>query len=105
LRPAVNFIDDGEVRRFTRFVEAHFVLLPPRLRAAVELAWSLEELSTSALLARELSAAEGRPVTEETARQRLSRGVRLLARAVAARGWNAAPAVARPRNESGGAPA
>lgn len=83
-----DLVDDGVVESFQRFIDAQLVLLPARVRHAVALV--LRDDGRGHLRAAErLSEQEGRPVTEAAARQRVSRGARLLEQAIRSRTWSA----------------
>jgi hypothetical protein len=83
--------EDGEVERFIRYVEAHLVLLPPKVREATELVWRNRDGALYAGLVAQLSARDGAPVNPASVRQRVSRGVRLLEDAVRQRCWGSVP--------------
>jgi hypothetical protein len=82
-----DLTDAAQVDVLVRRVETMVCLLPPALRAAVEITWDVERDVDYDFIATELSLREGRPVTPVTARQRVSRGVRALERWIRARPW------------------
>ncbi len=71
-----------------RYLEATLATLPPRVAAALHLAWRSTSLASHACMAEQLSACEDAAVSTAAVRQRVSRGVRLLERAIQARVWN-----------------
>ncbi len=78
-----DLVEDDAVEFFVRFVEARFVLLPTRVRSAIEVAW--RDGPNPPRIAARLSEMEGRPVSETAVRQRMSRGARLLVEAIRSR--------------------
>lgn len=87
VRSGGDLADQDEVERFLRCVEAHRLLLPPRLRLAFEMVWFDERAQEYPAIARRLSRREGVTLSTEAVRQRLSRSVRLLERALGSRTW------------------
>jgi len=83
--------EDDEVERFVRCVENNLLLLPPKIREAVELVWRDSTAMPYELLATKLRRQLGRPVTVVALQQRVSRGTRLLEDAVRSRPWNDPP--------------
>jgi len=81
-----DLVEDDAVEFFGRFVEARFVLLPAKLKATVEIAW--RDGARPPRMAARLSEQEGGPVSEAAARQRISRGARLLEQAIRSRKWS-----------------
>jgi hypothetical protein len=79
--------EDGQVEQFIRYVEANVVLLPPKVREAVELVWRCHDGAGYELLAEGLRQRERMPVSVASLRQRVSRGTRLLEYAVRRRSW------------------
>jgi hypothetical protein len=89
------FIESGgdltealQVDHLVRYVETTMCLLPPKLRLALEISWELPEHVDYQVVATQLSTREGTEVTAVTARQRVSRAVRVLERWIRTGGWN-----------------
>ena len=82
-----DLADQDEVERFRRYVEATFSILPPKVKAAVELTWQAEASASYVHVARRLSHDEGSIVTPTATRQRVSRGLRLLEESIRHRPW------------------
>ncbi len=61
--------EDGQVEGFIRYVESNLLLLPPKVREAVELVWREPDAA---------SYERGARVSAASLRQRVSRGARLL---------------------------
>jgi DNA-directed RNA polymerase specialized sigma24 family protein len=89
--------EDAQVEGFIRYVESSLVLLPPRVREAVELVWRGRDTMSYAEIAAHLAQRERAALSVTALQQRVSRGVRLLEDAVRTRSWGSAPA-ARPGN-------
>lgn len=87
LRSGGDISDATAVQRFTSYVESSLLLLSPKLRTALEIAWEDAAPGRPMPLADRLSEAEGVQVTAAAARQRLSRGARLLEQLIAERSW------------------
>ena len=85
-----DLTEDGEVERFIRYVEGNLLLLPPKVREAVELLWRCERVPAYVLLSAQVSEREQARVSVATLRQRVSRGVRVLEQAVRRRAWDRA---------------
>jgi hypothetical protein len=84
-----RYVDGGgdltnakDVESMVRSVQTTMVLLPPRVRAALELALNAAEDTTYAALAATLSAQSGEHVTVSAFRQRISRGMWDLEQAI-----------------------
>ncbi len=95
--------EDGQVEGFIRFVESNLVLLPPRVREAMELVWRCPDGTGYERLAGQLSQREPTAVRVASLRQRVSRGTRLLEYAIHQRSWGSSSAAVRqpsmpPRN-------
>lgn len=88
--------EDTQVEQFIRYVEANLVLLPPKVREAVELAWRCRDGTAYDQLAGQLRQREQTQVTVASLRQRVSRGTRLLEYAVRRRSWVGGGAAAQP---------
>jgi len=91
VRAGGDLSEDAEVERFIRYVESTLVLLPPRIREAVELTWRAPDHVSYDGVAAQLSVREGMPVRATALRQRVSRGARLLEDAVRQRQWQRPP--------------
>ena len=91
VRAGGDLSEDAEVERFIRYVESTLVLLPPRIREAVELTWRAPDHVSYDGVAAQLSVREGMPVRATALRQRVSRGARLLEDAVRQRQWQPPP--------------
>ena len=90
--------EDAQVEQFIRYVEANVVLLPPKVREAVELVWRCRDGTAYEVLAEQLRQRERTPVTVASLRQRVSRGTRLLEYAVRRRSWGSGSAPLRQRS-------
>ncbi len=88
--------EDPQVEQFIRYVEASLVLLPPKVREAVELVWRCRDGTAYDLLAEQLRQRERTQVTLASLRQRVSRGTRLLEYAIRRRSWASGGAAAQP---------
>jgi len=84
-----DLAEPAQVDRFIRYVEALVVLLPPKMRTAVEVGWDLSQQLGYDVIAMELSNRERACVTAIAARQRVSRGLRVLERLIRRRSWTA----------------
>ena len=82
-----SFDDEHGLSEFTAFVRGEIMLLSSRVRRAIELALEGRDDSRHALVAARLTSEEGRFVTVPTVRQRVSRGVRVLEKAIRMRRW------------------
>lgn len=89
--------EDVQVEGFIRYVESNLLLLPPRVREAIELVWRGHDGMPYDGVAAQLAQREGAAVSVAALQQRVSRGARLLEDAVRNRSWGSAPA-ARPGN-------
>lgn len=77
-----------QVERLVRYVETSVALLPPKVRASVEMAWACPQVLDYDAIARELSVREQLNVTNLAVRQRVSRGLRLLEGLIRRRSWD-----------------
>jgi hypothetical protein len=89
------FIESGgdlteatQVDHLVRYVEARLCLLPRKLRLAFEISWELPHHVDYGVVATQLSDREGVLVSSVTARQRVSRAVRVLERWIRTGPWN-----------------
>jgi hypothetical protein len=89
--------EDAQVEGFIRYVEGSLVLLPPKIREALELVWRGRDGVPYDALAAQLAQRERSRVSVAALQQRVSRGARLLEDAVRKRAWGSLPD-ARPRN-------
>ena len=85
---------EADIDRLMRQVNASIMLMPPKLKRAVQLALNADEHLCHGALAAQLFSEEGAHVTEVAFRQRVSRGVRALESAIRSRTWLRAGAVA-----------
>jgi len=67
----------AQVERFIRYVEAVLSILPPKIKAAIDLAWRAEDMPRYESMAAGLSQ-PGLRVSASALRQRVSRGLTLL---------------------------
>ena len=94
--------DAAAVEELIRHLEATLVILPPRIGAALQVAWR-NAPNANVRVAERLSKAEGRAVSATAVRQRVSRGARLLEQAMRRRGWRRSRVGgARPRERARG---
>ena len=89
--------EDTQVEGFIRYVESSLVLLPPRVREALEMVWRGRDAVSYAEIAARLAQRERTALSVAALQQRVSRGVRLLEDAVRHHSWGSPP-VARPGN-------
>ena len=80
--------EEDQVDHLIRFVENNIMLLPQKVREAIEFVWRRPADERYDRLAAHLSERLGRPVTEPALQQRISRGLRLLEDAVRHRSWS-----------------
>jgi hypothetical protein len=71
---------------FARQVESMLAMLTPKVRSAVELAWHAPDTRDYAELAREIAERNGEEVSQVALRQRVSRGLRAVERAILTQG-------------------
>lgn len=71
-----------EVEAMVRSIQTTVALMPPRVRAAIELALAASEEASYGELATTLSTDSGADVTVSAFRQRIARGMRDLERAI-----------------------
>lgn len=84
--------DDAQVACFIRSVEGTLLLLPPKVRTAVELIWrGTDELSYREVAA-ELAHRERAKLTLSAVRRRVSRGASALEEVVRNHPWDRMPA-------------
>jgi DNA-directed RNA polymerase specialized sigma24 family protein len=88
--------DDEQVEQFIRSVESNLLLLPPKVREAVELVWRAHDGVSYGGLAAQLTPRERTPVSVAALQQRVSRGARLLEEVVRRRSWAAGGGSVRP---------
>jgi hypothetical protein len=81
--------DDAAVEELLRYVEATFLILPPKTRIALEAVWRQPQPDPYTALAAALSREEGLAISLEATRQRVSRGVRVVEEAIRRRPWHA----------------
>jgi len=99
-----DLCDDAQVERLIRYVEGRLLLLPPKIREAVEVMWRSPEGAEYRGVAEQLTARAGGLVSVTTFRQRVSRGLRMLEQAIAGRRWDThvlAPSTAAPPRPPG----
>jgi hypothetical protein len=82
-----DLAEPAQVDRLVRHVEAIVLLLPPKVRTALEVGWGEAQRLDYDALATELSTREGTCVTNIAARQRVSRGLRTLEGSISRRSW------------------
>jgi hypothetical protein len=82
--------EDGQVESFIRYVESSLVLLPPKVREALELVWRGRDGVAYDALAVQLGQREQTLLSVTALHQRVSRGTRLLEDGVRSRSWDAA---------------
>jgi hypothetical protein len=90
-----SFIEAGgdvaeavQVEQFIRYVEAVLTILPPKVKAAIDLAWRAEDMPRYERMAARLSQ-PGLSVSASALRQRVSRGLRFTEHAIRRRSWSA----------------
>ena len=84
----------AHVERFIRYVEAVLSMLPPNVKSAIDLAWRAKDTPHYERIAVRLSR-HGRPVSASAIRQRVSRGMRFIERAIQRRPWGELAPVGR----------
>ncbi len=82
---------DAALDRFLRYLEVTLLSLPPKIMTALQIAWRNPRSRSYAAIADQLSASEGGVVSAVAVRQRVSRGVRLLEKAIEGRAWKRRP--------------
>jgi len=90
--------DDAEVQQLIGCVENQLLLLPPKVRHALEQFWRGGDEVSYDRLAGTPGQCTATPVSKAALQQRVSRGARLLENAVRNRSWGSPPAAARPGN-------
>src|SRR5207244_13206823 len=87
LQSGGDLTDAAQVDGLLRCIEGYLVILPPKVRAAVELTWRQADCEPYKLLAPTVGEREGVTPRAATFRQRVSRGARLLAAAIRCGAW------------------
>jgi hypothetical protein len=88
-----DLTDDASVEQFKRRVEALLVLLPPKARQALRIAWSEPDPTPYGQLVKRVAKQERTTLSEPALRQRVSRGLRLLEAAILGTGAGQRPSL------------
>ena len=83
-----DLTEEGAVDRLIRCVNSNVLILPPKVKMALDLALSAEESLHYSTLAASLSKTEESRVTPMAFRQRVSRGLRLLEEVIQKQRWS-----------------
>ena len=85
LQAGGDVTDAAQFDRFLRCVEGHIIILPPKVREAVELAWRQADSAPYKLIVASISEHHQQAPRLPALRQRVSRGARLLEDAIRGR--------------------
>jgi len=90
-----DLANSRQVEEMVRSIQTTVALMPPRVRAAIELALSAPEETSYSELASTLSVQSGTAVTVSAFRQRIARGMRDLEQSIGSGHADKAPGSAR----------